>query len=206
MLRHISNYKSSRNFLVAPIEDVKIVLMRVRLNRILPFLLISLSLLITATCSDRAETYLKVTEVNDGDTVTVVTKSFFGIIIKTEKVRLIGIDAPELAQEPWGRRAKNHLRKILRESDWQVKVEIDVQSRDRYGRVLAYLWTKGGEMINYKMVRDGYAMVYTVPPNVKYAEKLLEAQRLAREEGRGIWGKDGLTETPKKWREKNPRI
>lgn len=202
MLRHISNYKSSRNFLVAPIEDVKIVLMKVILNRILPFLLISLSLLITTTCSDRAETYLKVTEVNDGDTVTVVTKSFFGIIIKTERVRLIGIDAPELAQEPWGRRAKNHLRKILRESDWQVKVELDVQSRDRYGRVLAYLWTKGGEMINYKMVRDGYAMVYTVPPNVKYAEKLLEAQRLAREEGRGIWGKDGLTETPKEWRRK----
>lgn len=179
--------------------------MKVRINKILPFLFLCLFLFVTATCSEKAETYQKVTEVHDGDTVTLTTKSFLGLIVKTEKVRLIGIDAPELAQEPWGRRAKNHLRKILRESDWQVKVELDVQNRDRYGRVLAYLWTKQGEMINYRMVRDGYAMVYTVPPNVKYAEKLLEAQRLAREENRGIWGKDGLTETPQDWRKKNPR-
>lgn len=169
-------------------------------------LLIALSLpFFTITCSERADIYQKVTEVNDGDTVTIITKSFLGIIIKTEKVRLIGIDAPELAQEPFGRKAKNHLKKILRESDWLVKVELDVQKRDRYGRVLAYLWTKQGEMVNYRMVRDGYAMVYTVAPNVKYAEKLLEAQRLAREEGRGIWGKDGLKETPQDWRKKNPR-
>lgn len=60
-------------------------------------------------------------------------------------------------------------------------------------------------MLNYMMVRDGYAVVYTVPPNVKYAEWLLQAQRLAREEKKGIWGKDGLTEAPSEWRKKHPR-
>lgn len=114
---------------------------------------------------------------------------FFRIFfVKTERVRLIGIDAPELAQEPWGRRAKNHLRKLIKESDWQVKIELDVQHRDRYGRILAYLWDKQGRMLNYMMVRDGYAVIYTVPPNVKYAEWLLQAQRLAREEKKKEYG------------------
>lgn len=156
-------------------------------------------------CAKKQNDYYKVTEVNDGDTVTIATSKFFGLLVKTERVRLIGIDAPELAQEPWGRRAKNHLKKLIKESDWQVKIELDVQHRDRYGRILAYLWDKQGRMLNYMMLRDGYAMVYTVPPNVKYVDWFLEAQRAARQEGKGIWGKDGLTETPSEWRKQHPR-
>lgn len=159
----------------------------------------------TTACAKKDVEYYKVTEINDGDTVTIITGGFLGFFVKTERVRLIGIDAPELAQEPWGRRAKNHLKKLIKESDWQVKIELDVQHRDRYGRILAYLWDKQGRMLNYMMVRDGYAVVYTVPPNVKYAEWLLQAQRLAREEKKGIWGKDGLTEAPSEWRKKHPR-
>ncbi|MGB9823283.1 MULTISPECIES: thermonuclease family protein [Thermodesulfovibrio] len=159
----------------------------------------------TSACAKKEADYYKVTEINDGDTVSIVTGSFFGIIVKTERVRLIGIDAPELAQEPWGRRAKNHLRKLIKESDWLVKIELDVQHRDRYGRILAYLWDKNGRMLNYMMVRDGYAMVYTVPPNVKYTEWFLQAQRLARQEKRGIWGKDGLREAPSQWRKQHPQ-
>lgn len=156
-------------------------------------------------CAEKESGYYKVKEVNDGDTVTVVISSFFGILDKHETVRLIGIDAPELAQEPWGRRAKNHLKKLIRESEWRVKLELDVQHRDRYGRILAYLWDKNGNMINYMMIRNGYAMVYTVSPNVKYAELFLEAQKLAREEKRGIWGKEGLKQNPSDWRKANPR-
>lgn len=161
--------------------------------------------ILTTACAKKEADYYRVTEVNDGDTVTVVTSSFLGFLVKTERIRLIGIDAPELAQEPWGRRAKNHLRKLIKESDWQVKIELDVQHRDRYGRILAYLWDRNGRMLNYMMIRDGYAMVYTVPPNVKYADWFLEAQRLARQERKGIWGKDGLTETPSQWRKEHPQ-
>jgi len=161
--------------------------------------------ILTSACAKKESDYCIVTEVNDGDTLTIVTSSVLGIFVKTEKVRLIGIDAPELAQEPWGRKAKNYLKKLIKESDWRVKIELDVQHRDKYGRILAYLWDKNGNMINYMMIRNGYAMVYTIPPNVKYVELLVEAQRLARQEKKGIWGKDGLTEKPSDWRKQHPR-
>jgi len=161
--------------------------------------------LFTSACARKEADYYKVTEIHDGDTISIITESFLGILVKTERIRLIGIDAPELAQEPWGRRAKNHLRKLIKESDWQVKIEFDIQKKDRYGRLLAYLWDRQGRMINYMMIRDGYAMVYTVPPNVKYSELFVEAQRLARQERKGLWREDGLVETPSEWRKKNPR-
>ncbi|ACI21182.1 MULTISPECIES: thermonuclease family protein [Thermodesulfovibrio] len=159
----------------------------------------------TSACAKKESDYCIVTEVNDGDTLTIVTNSVLGIFVRTEKVRLIGIDAPELAQEPWGRKAKNYLKKLVKESDMRVKIELDVQHRDKYGRILAYLWDKNGNMINYMMIRNGYAMVYTIPPNVKYVELFVEAQRLARQEKKGIWGKDGLTEKPSDWRKQHPR-
>jgi len=161
--------------------------------------------LFAPACAKKESDYYKVTEIHDGDTVSIITDSFLGILVKTERVRLIGIDAPELAQEQWGRRAKNHLRKLIKESDWQVKIEFDIQKRDKYGRILAYLWDRQGRMINYMMVKHGYAMVYTVPPNVKYAELFVEAQRLARQERKGIWKENGVIETPSEWRKQNPR-
>ncbi|MCS7164108.1 MAG: thermonuclease family protein [Thermodesulfovibrio sp.] len=169
-------------------------------------LLLTLLLINTSTsCSSKTPDYYKVTEIHDGDTITIIKESFLGIFVKTERVRLIGIDAPELEQEPWGRRAKNYLRKLIKESDWQIKIELDVQHRDKYGRILAYVWDKNGNMINYMMIRNGYAMLYTIPPNVKYVDLFVEAQRLARQEQKGIWGKEGLKEKPSDWRKQNPR-
>lgn len=156
------------------------------------------------TCVKK-EKYCRVIEIHDGDTVSIITGSFFGITTEVERVRLAGIDAPELAQKPWGGKAREYLRKIIKESHWYVRIEFDIQHRDRYGRLLAYLWDKQGRMLNYMMVRDGYATVYTLPPNVKYVDWFLEAQRLARQEKRGIWGNDGLTETPSRWRKQHPQ-
>ncbi|MEJ5228077.1 thermonuclease family protein [Thermodesulfovibrio sp.] len=175
------------------------------MNKKLISVLLLFIIFVYPACAKRESEYYKVTEIHDGDTLTIVKDSFLGILVKTERIRLIGIDAPELAQEPWGRKAKNHLKKLIRESSWLVKIELDVQQRDKYGRLLAYLWDKNGNMINYMMIRDGYAMVYTIPPNVKYAEKFVEAQRVAREEKRGIWGEGGLKEKPSDWRKANPR-
>lgn len=174
-------------------------------NIVIGLLVFLVFFVLTPACAKKEGDYYKVTEVHDGDTVTIVRDSFLGIFVKTEKVRLIGIDAPELAQEPWGRKTKNYLKKLIRDSDWQVRLELDVQHRDKYGRILAYLWDKNGNMINYMMLRNGYAMVYTIPPNVKYVESFIEAQRLAREEKKGIWGKGGLDETPSDWRKQHPR-
>ncbi len=177
--------------------------MQTRLHSFFTFVVILL--FIIGACNTKPKEYYKVSEIHDGDTVTIVTSSFLGFFETTEKIRLIGIDSPELAQEPWGRRAKNYLKKLIKESDWLVKVELDILHRDKYGRLLAYLWTKDGKMINYLMIRNGYSMVYTIPPNVKYAEWFLEAQRLARQEQKGFWSEGGLSEVPSEWRKKNPR-
>lgn len=141
-----------------------------------------------------------VTAVHDGDTVSVVINK------KQEKVRLIGIDAPELAQRPWGEAAKGYLASLLGVGGWKVRIEQDVERTDQYGRVLAYLWTADNMLINLEMIKNGYAMLYTVPPNVKYVEEFRKAQSDAREKRMGIWGDDGLKESPQDHRNKHPRL
>lgn len=93
---------------------------------------------------------VSVVRVHDGDTVSVVFKG------KRQKLRLIGIDAPEMGQEPWGLRAKRHLKKILKSSGYKVRLGFDIERTDKYGRLLGYLWTEDGSMVNTKMIRDGY--------------------------------------------------
>jgi len=70
-----------------------------------------------------------------------------------------------------------------------VEVEQDVQARDRYGRLLAYLWLSDRTMVNLTIMRDGYAQVLTVPPNVRYESLFVACQREARSAGRGLWGR-----------------
>ena len=135
----------------------------------------------------------RILRVHDGDTVSL---SYRG---RRYKVRLIGIDAPELGQRPWGFRSKEHLKELLTE---RVSIEMDVQGRDKYGRLLAYLRKEDGTLINEAMVEDGYAVLLTIPPNVKYVDELKEAQTEARHAQRGIWGEDGLTESPSDYRER----
>lgn len=143
--------------------------------------------------------FLKVTKVHDGDTLSVLIGN------REEKIRLIGIDAPELGQEPWGRKAKRKLQDIIRKTDKTVRIELDVDERDKYGRLLAYLWTKDGRLVNEEMVRSGYALLYTIPPNVKYVDRLRKAQEMASKKKVGIWGEKGLEERPSDYRKAHPR-
>ncbi|MEW5747025.1 MAG: thermonuclease family protein [Nitrospirota bacterium] len=171
------------------------------------FLLITL--LAATACpaaAERLATPFRVITVHDGDTVSIRAKSFAGIPLKAERVRLIGIDAPELDQEPWGRRAKRHLKQLISKSNWIVLIERDVEQRDRHGRPLVYLWDRRGErMLNEEMIEAGYARLYTIPPNVKYSGRLAEAQRRAFLRRAGIWSKEGLKESPGQWRRAHPR-
>lgn len=77
----------------------------------------------------------------------------------------------------------------------EVRLEKDVSETDRYKRLLRYLWI-GDTMINELLVREGYASSSTYPPDVKYQERFREAERLAREEQRGLWGDVCITPTP----------
>ena len=78
-------------------------------------------------------------------------------------------------------------------------LELDLSLRDQYGRVLAYAWSRG-QWVNERMVRDGWAGLYTVPPNVKYAERLRAAQNEARAKGAGLWSRGGFECLPTDYR------
>jgi micrococcal nuclease len=138
-------------------------------------------------------------KVHDGDTVTLRLNG------KKYRTRLIGIDAPEMGQKPWGRQAKQHLVKIMRQTNWTVIVETDEERQDKYGRLLAYLWTKKNAMINEKMVADGFAETLSIPPNVKYADKFSRAEQSAKTAKKGIWGPNGLSESPSEYKKAHPR-
>ena len=147
---------------------------------------------------DNAEIAARVVRVNDGDSVTILIDG------RCKKTRLIGIDAPEIGQGFWGERAKRHLENIL-DSSRNVYVEYDVEKEDKYGRLLVYVSMSDGRLVNAEMLRDGYAVLFTSPPNVKHMKELTSAQRQARERKLGIWGKDGLSQPPVEWRKQHPR-
>jgi len=144
--------------------------------------------------------YVRVVEANDGDTITVLWGG------RREKVRLIGIDAPEVEQRPWGQRAKKYLKDLLDASRWAVSIELDVEKKDQYGRLLSYVWTSDRRMINVQMLKEGYAMLYTFPPNIRYVDEFKKVQDEARRKGLGIWGKAGIKETPREYRKEHPRL
>jgi micrococcal nuclease len=139
-----------------------------------------------------------VVRVVDGDTIRV---NYQG---QEQAVRLIGIDTPESrankkakkdaersgedvrAITALGKEAAKHTRSLVKKGD-QVLLEFDVQKRDKYKRLLAYVWLSDGRMLNEQIVKDGYASVMTYPPNVKYQDRFVAAYREARESRRGLW-------------------
>jgi micrococcal nuclease len=144
--------------------------------------------------------YVKVIGVNDGDTITILWGG------KREKVRLIGIDAPELQQSLWGQRAKRYLSELVSTSQWTVSLDFDVEKRDVHGRLLSYVWTSDKKMINVQMLSEGYAMLYTFSPNIRYVDEFKKAQEEARRKSLGIWGRGGLKKTPREYRKEHPRL
>lgn len=126
-----------------------------------------------------------VTRVVDGDTIKVQVGG------ATERVRYIGIDTPETVKpnspvECYGRAASDFNKRLV--DGEAVTLTFDVEQRDRYGRLLAYVRrARDGLLVNDELVRRGYATTLTIPPNVRYAELFRAAQRSAREAGRGLW-------------------
>jgi micrococcal nuclease len=105
------------------------------------------------------------------------------------RIRLIGVDTPETKHprkpvQPFGKEASAFTKQLV--EGQEVRLEFDVQLRDKYRRLLAYVHI-GEQMLNAELVRQGYAQVATFPPNVKYQEAFLTLQREAREARRGLW-------------------
>lgn len=116
----------------------------------------------------------KVSRVLDGDTIEIEGG---------ERVRYLGINAPESGQ-PFSTEATRENERLV--AGRVVNLEFDVQTQDRYQRLLAYVWV-GNKLVNEEIVRNGYAVSETIQPNVKYQDLILEAQQEAREHCRGLW-------------------
>jgi micrococcal nuclease len=112
-------------------------------------------------------------------------------------VRYLGIDTPEVRRrrgdrwvvepEPYGLEAAAANRRLVEGKILQL--EYDVQTHDRYGRLLAYVYADG-QMVNAKLLEDGYAQLLTIPPNVKYAELFQRLAATARRNKRGLWASE----------------
>ncbi|MGI5819224.1 MAG: thermonuclease family protein [Armatimonadota bacterium] len=117
------------------------------------------------------------TRVIDGDTVE---------LLSGERVRYIGMDTPEMrpVAEPYARAATEANREMVEGK--MVRLVLDVERRDRYGRLLAYVYVND-TFVNAELVRRGLAQVVTYPPNVRHQQHFIDLQREAREAGRGLW-------------------
>jgi micrococcal nuclease len=131
----------------------------------------------------RAVQQARLTKHTDGDTFYL---SGLG------KVRLIGIDTPEVfgEQECFGRQASSFVERTVPVGA-RVRYRLGVEERDRYGRALAYVWLDDGRFLNRMLVARGFAQPLTVPPNVEYEDIFVRAARRAREAGRGLWRRPG---------------
>jgi micrococcal nuclease len=120
-----------------------------------------------------------VTRNTDGDTLWL---SDIG------KVRLIGIDTPEVfgKTECFGKAASAFTKRVLPPGT-DVRYRLGVDPRDRYGRALAYIYLQDGRLFNELLAERGYATPMTIPPNVDYADRFVAATRRAREANRGLW-------------------
>jgi micrococcal nuclease len=134
-------------------------------------------------------TYYKVTKVTDGDTIHVDLDG------TDEKVRLIGINTPETVDprtpvQCFGKEASNRMKELAEEKNVRLEYDDSQSLRDAYGRLLAYVYLEDGEMLNRKMVAEGYAYEYTYLTPYTYQSEFRELQNLARTSGRGLWGTD----------------
>jgi len=123
-----------------------------------------------------------VAQVVDGDSLVLAGSE--------QRVRLLGIDAPEMGKagkppEFMAHESKAFLAEMTQGK--QLRLEYDQLRYDHYGRLLAYLFLPPGVMVNAELVRRGLAHVYCIPPNLRYRETLLAAQREALEARRGVW-------------------
>jgi micrococcal nuclease len=130
-----------------------------------------------------------VSRVSDGDTFRCSDG---------RRVRLTGIDSPEYEQRPFGVAAREALLHLLPPGS-VVRLETDLAPIDQYGRVLAYVWV-GDTLINQVMLGGGWAVLYTVPPNVKYVDRLAQAQKEARANRAGLWSQGGFDCPPSQFR------
>jgi len=137
--------------------------------------------------ADRIDEQAQVESVTDGDTLR---------LSDGRKVRLIGINTPELAHdgraaEPLAEEARLRLRRLVEASGHRIQLRLGEEPRDRYGRLLAHAFQADGDSIEALILREGLATRVAIPPNVWGLDCLSHAEDEARHAARGLWARPG---------------
>ena len=130
---------------------------------------------------DSHKGYNLVVKVVDGDTIELASG---------EKVRYLGIDTPETVHpskpvQCFGKEASDYNKKLI--SGQYVRLVRDIEDKDKYDRLLRYVYMEDGTFVNLALVAQGYAYAYTYPPNVAHAKEFVAAQAQARAADTGLW-------------------
>jgi endonuclease YncB( thermonuclease family) len=127
--------------------------------------------------------------VYDGDTLTLICPKYGEV-----KLRIWGIDTPEMGQAPWGQRARDNLRRTA-----LGKVKVRIKDTDRYGRSVGLVYAQGKDL-GLEQVRQGYANVYS---QYNQDSAYYQARQYAQGKKLGIWAKPGSQQNPSEWRKQN---
>lgn len=170
------NFKKINNQTLNKQDDVKSNIKDIKVNDKLPKLL--------QDFEQGKEIEVVVSKVSDGDTFTIIIDN------KKYGVRLIGVDTPESVHPnkkknvPYGKIASNYTKERLEGK--KVILKKDVQARDKYGRILAFVYIDG-KMYNEELIEEGHAKIMTVPPNVNNIERFKKLQKEAQKLKKGVW-------------------
>lgn len=134
-------------------------------------------------------TFYKVDRVVDGDTIKVIIGDV------SESVRLIGINTPETVDprrtvECFGKEASERMKELADGEIVRLEYDDSQNYRDTYGRILAYVYLEDGQMLNRKMIAEGYAYEYTYLTPYIYQKEFRQLQNLAQSGGKGLWASD----------------
>jgi micrococcal nuclease len=144
----------------------------------------------------------RVEEVSDGDTIIVNMNGY------REIVRMIGVDTPETQHpkrplECYGKEASEYSRKLLENKRVRLQADPLDTNRDRYGRLLRYVFLPDGILVESRLIADGYGFAYTLFPFEKSDEfKTLEQQ--AKDAGSGLWSACEVTVEANGHQQTNP--
>lgn len=157
----------------------------------------------------RTEEFLLL-KVLDGDTILVKPKNCIDLDkCHAEKIRFIGIDAPEYSQEPWGIRSTQFLEDLLVYTNTDnnyVYLAYGIEKRDKYNRMLAYVYNKEGAFANKLLLENGFAEIFTYAKNREHLLDFKKAQAKAKKANLNIWDiHNGLKLRPYEYRRKNAK-
>jgi len=158
---------------------------------------LNLPLILAAMASQTMREPARVMRVINGDTLTILYRGRY------EEITLIGVDAPETTMNDktyedalrqstspdtiidWGNRSGDFVKHFLGYGS-QIWLEFDIQKRDRFNRLLGYVFLPSGTLLNELLLKEGYASLLLIPPNLRYRDRLSEASRLAIRNRKGL--------------------